>query len=142
MNTNSENPKVGREFQEKVRRWFQKNTEENYALEYPIYIGKPARPHKFDAANESETIVIECKCYTWTDSGNIPSAKLRGLNEAIFYFSFLPNETKKILVMARAVHPKKRETLAEYYFRMNEHLLDDVKIWEFNPDTDEMRMIK
>ena len=141
-NSNSDNPKIGKAFQEKVQNWFAKNRNENFVLEYPIHIGKPARPHNFDVANKSGTTVIECKCYTWTDSGNVPSAKLRGLNEAIFYFSFLPRETEKVLVMSRATHPRRNETLAEYYLRTNGHLLGDVKIWELNLDTNEMRMIK
>ena len=141
-NTNDKNREVGRIFQEKVQRWFAVNRSEAFELERSIYIGVPAHPHKFDIANESETIVIECKCYMWTDAGNVPSAKLRGLNEAVFYFSFLPAETEKILVMARATHPSKSETLAEYYVRTNKHLLSDVKVWEFDIEVDDMRPIE
>ena len=141
-NANSENPRIGREFQEKVKQWFETNAQLHFELEYPILIGLPAKPHKFDIVDESENIVIECKAYTYTSTGNIPSAKLTTLNEAIFYFSFLPSQTKKILVMAYATHPKRKETLAEYYVRINGHLLGDEKVWEFNPDTCEMRMIK
>ena len=43
--------------------------------------------------------------------------------------------------MAYAVHPKKEETLAEYYWRTNSHLFGDVKVMEFNPITQEMRQI-
>ena len=141
MNTNSENPKVGRMFQAKVKQWFEENTNLCFELEHPVCIGKPAKPHKFDIADVDENIVVECKCYTWTDSGNIPSAKLMGLNQAIFYFSFLPSQTEKILVMAYATHPKRSETLAEYYYRTNRHLLGDVKVVEFNSDTNKMRII-
>ena len=112
-----------------------------FEVEHPICIGNPAKPHKFDISDVNERIVIECKCYTWTDTGNIPSAKLRGLNEAIFYFSFLPQGIEKVLVMAYAVHPKKNETLAEYYFRTNGHLLGDVKVMEYNIETNNMRII-
>lgn len=141
MNTNSENPKVGRDFQYKVKEWFEANTNLHFELECPIGIGKPAKPHRFDIADEDENVVIECKCYAWTDAGNIPNAKLKGLNEAIFYFSFLPQKTEKILAMAYSVHPKKTETLAEYFFRTNHHLLGDVKIMELNTLTNEMRII-
>lgn len=141
MNTNSENPRVGKAFQDKVQQWLEKNTQLHFAQEQPILIGTPARPHKFDLVDATESVVIECKCYTWTDSGNIPSAKLRGLNEAVFYFSFLPAETEKLLVMAYAIHPRRSETLAEYYFRTNHHLLGDVKVVEFNVETNEMRHI-
>ena len=142
QNSNSENPKIGREFQEKVKRWLEANERLRFELERPILIGCPAKLHKFDIADKSESMVIECKSYTYTSTGNIPSAKLTTLNEAIFYFSFLPTETKKILIMAYAIHPKRKETLAEYYIRIYGHLLGNVKVWEFNPDNNEMRMIK
>lgn len=141
MNLNSENPRIGKEFQVKVKNWFEDNMGHKFDLEHPILIGHPAKPHKFDVSDTNESIVVECKCYSWTDSGNIPSAKLRGLNEAIFYFSFLPPTTEKILVMSHAIHPKKSETLAEYYYRTNKHLLGDVKIIEFNMHTNFMRII-
>lgn len=141
MNSNSNNPKVGKDFQNKVKQWFETDRNTPLYLEHAINIGTPSRPHKFDISDMDEDLVIECKCYTWTDSGNIPSAKLRGLNEAIFYFSFLPPQTEKILVMAHAVHPQKSETLAEYYYRTNGHLLGDVKLMEFHPTTNTMRLI-
>jgi hypothetical protein len=77
---------VGKDFQDKVKQWFETDTNTPLYLEHAINIGTPSRPHKFDISDMDEDLVIECKCYTWTDSGNIPSAKLRGLNEAIFYF--------------------------------------------------------
>ena len=142
MNKNSDNPKIGKAFQERVKVWFETNSDLDFALEHPIDIGNPSKPHKFDISDKTEKVVIECKCYAWTAAGNIPSAKLTTLNEAIFYFSFLPVKTEKILVMAYATHPKKSETLAEYYFRRNRHLLGDVKIMEFCIDTNEMKTIK
>ena len=44
--------------------------------------------------------------------------------------------------MAYATHPKRKETLAEYYIRTNGHLLGDVKVYEYDSETKEMRMIK
>jgi hypothetical protein len=132
VNSNKDNPRIGRDFQEKVQKWFQKEYKENFETEQGIDIGVPAKSHKFDVANETKTIVVECKCYVWTESGNVPSAKLRGLNEAVFYFSFLPPETEKYLVMARSLHPVSKETLADYYIRTNGHLLGDVKLLEFD----------
>ena len=54
-------------------------------------------------------------------------------NEAVFYLSFLPKETDKSIVMLKATHPRRSETLAEYYFRTNRHLLGNVKVCEFDP---------
>lgn len=141
MNSNSENPRVGRLFQIQVQQWFQAVRKEVYQLEVPIAIGNPAKPHKFDLANSSGKTVVECKCYTWTETGNVPSAKMRSVNEAAFYLSFLSYDVEKCIVMAKATHPRRNETLAEYYYRINHHLLGDIKILEYDTDANEMRLI-
>jgi len=102
--------------------------------EAAIPIGRPPKDHKFDLANTDRSIVAECKCYTWTDSGNVPSAKLMGLDEAVFYFGFLPAETQKILCMKKSVYRGKAETLAEYYVRVRGHLLGDISVFEISDD--------
>ena len=96
-NSNSENTKKGRDFQEKVKEWFEMNAKMHFELEHPILIGQPAKLHKFDIADKSESIVIECKAYAYTITGNISSAKLTTLNEAVFYFSFLAHKNMNIL---------------------------------------------
>ena len=133
-NSNSENPHVGRRFQESVKLILEKKFCTSFEQEAVVAIGKPPKGHKFDLANEDRSIVAECKCYTWTDSGNVPSAKLMGLDEAVFYFSFLPAETKKILCMRKATYREKTETLAEYYVRVHGHLLGDVFVYEIADD--------
>lgn len=133
-NKNSENPHVGRIFQEKVQSLLEKRFRTTFDQEVSIAIGSPPKPHKFDLANIDCSIVAECKCYTWTDSGNVPSAKLMGLDEAAFYFGFLPSETTKILCMKCATYKGKTETLAEYYVRVHGHLLRDVFVYEILDD--------
>ena len=128
-NANSENPHVGRQFQELVQSILEKEYSTSFEQEAVVAIGKPAKDHKFDLANDDRSIVAECKCYTWTDSGNVPSAKL-----AVFYFSFLPVKTKKILCMKKATYRGKTETLAEYYVRVHGHLLGDVFVYEISDD--------
>ena len=135
-NSNSENPHVGRRFQESVKLILEKKFCTSFEPEAVVAIGKPAKNHKFDLANDDRSIVAECKCYTWTDSGNVPSAKLMGLDEAVFYFSFLPTETKKILCMKKATYQGKTETLAEYYVRVHGHLLGDVFVYEITDEGD------
>lgn len=131
---NSDNPKVGREFQEFVRRVLEDKYKVPFYMEPAIPIGTPKKEHKFDLANKDRTIVSECKCYTWTDSGNVPSAKLMGLDEALFYFGFLPDNTIKLLCMKQATYTGKHETLAEYYCRVHGHLLKDVHVMEISED--------
>ena len=131
-NKNSENPIVGKQFQEYVKIVLEKKFNVDFNQEVAIPIGQPPRDHRFDLVNKDQTVVAECKCYTWTDSGNVPSAKLMGLDEALFYFSFLPKETKKLLCMKKSTTPDKSESLAEYYIRVHGHLLRDVEVCEIS----------
>jgi len=99
-----------------------------------IPIGSPLidpseyKNHKFDVVSEDQFIVIECKRHTWTKSMKVPSAKIRSANEAAFYLSLLKGEHKKLIVMLKDYNPNRKETLAEYYYRTNEHLLGDIVV--------------
>ena len=141
MNKNSENPRVGKEFQLAVKEWFEEAYTTSFDVERKIAIGRPAKLHSFDISSLDESIVVECKCYTWTETGNVPSAKMGFTNEAAFYLSFLPDDTDRIIVMQHAEHAKRSETLAEYYFRTNRHLLGKITIYEFDLQTKEMRFV-
>ena len=141
MNSNSENPKVGKVFQISVKDWFERYLCRHFDMEKKIPIGSPAKLHSFDIADELGQIVVECKCYTWTETGNVPSAKMGFVNEAAFYLSFLDSSIDRSIVMAKSTHPKRTETLAEYYFRTNRHLLGDIKILEYDAKNDSMRLI-
>jgi len=131
-NPNSENPRVGRNFQRLVREVFSERYNDDFEMEAEIPIGSPPKNHRFDLANKERSIVVECKCYTWTETGHVPSAKLMGLDEAIFYFGFLPSTAHKIVCMKKAVYPGKTETLAEYYGRIHGHLLGNVSVYEMS----------
>ena len=127
---NSDNPKIGRNFQKLVCELMSQYFETRLEMEVPIDIGNPPKAHRFDCVSSKQKIVIECKCYTWTNAGNIPSAKLMGLNEAVFYMSYLPKDTQKIIAMKKSTYPGKEETLAEYYNRIDGHLLEGIQIVE------------
>lgn len=141
MNLNSENPGVGRRFQEEAASILGEFFRTKFELEKPIPIGSPAKNHKFDCVSENSEIVAECKCYTWTDTGNVPSAKMTALNEAVFYLLFLPEKTIRFIVLKKAVYTKRHETLAEYYSRINNHLLGEVGILEID-DMQKVRIIR
>lgn len=130
--SNCDNPKIGREFQNLVCEILAKYYQKCFTTERSIPIGKPPKEHRFDCVSDDRTIVVECKCYTWTATGNIPSAKLMGLNEAVFYLNYLPTETKKIIAMKKSTYPGKTETLAEYYNRIDGHLLEGIEIIEID----------
>ena len=141
MNSNSDNPKVGKMFLTAVKEWFEKERGVPYNWEEPIPIGNPAKLHKFDLVESTGLIVVECKCYTWTETGNVPSAKMGFINEAAFYLSFLPEAIEKNIVIRKSVHPRRKETLAEYYFRTYRHLLGKIRILEYDTDIKTMKLI-
>ena len=102
--------------------------------EVKISIGEPKTENAFALANEDKSIVIECKNYTWTKAGNVPSAKVSTINEAVLYFSFLDANVRKILCLKKSVHSKRQETLAKYYVRTYGHLLRDITVYEIDGD--------
>ena len=102
--------------------------------EVKISIGEPKIEHAFDLSNGNKSIAIECKNYTWTKAGNVPRAKISTINEAVLYFSFLDANVRKILCLKKSVHPKRQETLAEYYTRTYGHLLRDITVYEIDGD--------
>ncbi|MGI6700761.1 MAG: hypothetical protein ACOX6G_10695 [Christensenellales bacterium] len=139
--SNSDNPKTGAVFQRQVQNWFIRNYQRPFVLEKKIPIGNPPKEHRFDIVDEHDTIIVECKRYVWTESGNVPSAKMGFTNEAAFYLSFLPETCEKYIVMLYSYHEKRRESLAEYYYRTYRHLLGSIKVAEYNPDTDEFHIV-
>ncbi|MBQ8054840.1 MAG: hypothetical protein IJ198_13725 [Lachnospiraceae bacterium] len=140
--SNSDNPINGAIFQKQVLEWFRVHYKVSFSLEKKIPIGNPPKDHKFDIVADNDLIAIECKRYTWTETGNVPSAKMGFTNEAAFYLSFLPDAYKKIIVMLRCYHPKRKESLAEYYYRTYRHLLGNIIVAEFDPDRKSMRFIQ
>lgn len=137
--SNSDNPRIGARFQEEVKEWFEYHYAMPFELEVKIPIGSRLldrsqyKNHKFDIVSEDRSIVIECKCYSWTESGNVPSAKMGFVNEAAFYLSLVNGPRKKIIVMLQSSHPKQRYTLADYYYHTNYHLLGDVIVAQYDP---------
>lgn len=138
---NSNNLRKGTVFQQKVREWFEAVYDKEFELEKKIPIGNPAKDHKFDIVATDGTIVIECKMYTWTETGNIPSAKMGSTNEAAFYLSFLSDIYDKYIVMLKSCHHGRKESLAEYYYRINRHLLGKIKIAEYDLENNVLRII-
>ena len=139
--SNSDNPKNGADFQRAVQRYFIQEYGAGFELEKKIPIGEPAKEHKFDIVDSDKHIVIECKRYTWTETGNVPSAKMGFTNEAAFYLSFLPDTFEKYIVMLSSHHAKRNESLAEYYYRTYRHLIGAIKIAEFDPETKDFIII-
>lgn len=141
MNKNCDNPRVGREFQDLVAKLLSKYYEIAFETEIPLLIGNPAKEHRFDCVSVDRSIAVECKCYTWTHTGNIPSAKAATLNQSVLYAILLPDDVKKVIVLKKARHPKRSETLAEYYYRTYKHLLTGIELLEIDIELYNVRRI-
>lgn len=138
---NSENTKKGRDFEEKARSVL----EEKYGARFQmraINIGMPPKAHKFDLVSEDGNIVVECKNFSWTETGKVPSAKTAFLNQAVLFLSFLPSNTKKIIVLRKDNYSKRAESLAEYYVRTNFFLLNNIAVMELNVNNMTVKEIK
>ena len=137
------NTDVGREFEAKAKEFFARKglqLQENVSIQIGIN-GK--KRHTFDLGNPKEKVLVECKAHTWTEGGNVPSAKITVWNEAMYLFFATPKGYRKVLFVLRHYSSKKRETLAQYYVRTNPHLIpSDVEIWEFEEDTGSANRIK
>ena len=136
-----DNSSRGKVFQIRVRDYFEKKYGTGFEMEKKIPIGDPPKLHRFDIVNLEKKIGIECKRYTWTEAGNVPSGKIGTVNEAAFYLSFLPDDYEKYIVMSYSFNLKRNESLAQYYYRNNRHLLGKTKVAEFDLQTGQFRII-
>jgi hypothetical protein len=127
------NAHVGRDFETKAQQYFTKqglNLKHDVAIEIGI---DKHKLHKFDLGNEQKKVIVECKAHKWTESDNVPSAKLTVWNEAMLFFHVAPSGYRKILFILRDFSRKRNETLGEYYIRTNSHLIPkDVEMWEYD----------
>lgn len=140
MNANSDNTRKGKEFQFRARQALGKVFGFEFDLEVKLLIGNPPKTHTFDLASVNRMVVAECKAYTWTEGGNVPSAKITTLREAANYLLQLPADTITLIVMDRHCHPVKGEALADYFARLNSHLLGQVSLLELS-SADTLRLV-
>jgi hypothetical protein len=138
--SDSDNFQKGADFQRSVQEYFIREYGAGFELEKKIGIGTPKKDHKFDIVLENK-IAIECKRYTWTKTGNVPSAKIGFINEAAFYLSFLPDTYEKYIVILCSYHVNRDESLAEYYYRTNQHLLGKTKVAEYDPENRTFKIV-
>lgn len=132
---NKNNPKKGRDFELRCQKILSNYFNMKFDHQAKIDIGNPAKSHDFDLASLDRKIVCECKYYSWTVTGKTPSAKLTTIDQAVWYFSFL-DDCEKIILVRKSPHPKRGETLGAYYVRTKRHLLRDVHIWEIDDEED------
>ncbi len=142
MKKNSDNTRRGREFQELAASVLGRHWNIDLELEVSFEIGNPPKGHKFDMASTDRKVIGEAKNFTWTVSGNMPSAKMGFVNQAVFYMSFLPHDITRFVVMPRDIRPRTgEEALADYYYRTYRHLLGGVKIVEIDTSNNAVRVL-
>jgi hypothetical protein len=127
------NTEVGREFEEAAHIFFEASGIK-LTRDFVAPVGfKLKKSHKFDLGSENPPILVECKSYTWTSGGNSPSAKIRGMNEVMLYFSVAPPHYRKILFLLKHMHQRSGVSLASHYVKNQGHLIGPgVEVWEFD----------
>lgn len=137
------NAQVGRDFEQTATAILARqgvHVEHNFAVE--VGIGPIRKRHSFDLGSDNPPVLVECKSHRWTTGGNVPSAKLTVWNEAMYYFACSPKGFRKILFVLRDERETTGETLAQYYVRVNSHLIpENVEIWEFDPSNDAVHVL-
>lgn len=139
------NAHAGREFEADALTYFTEKEGLRLFPSFSVLLGASAlrKLHRFDFGNDDPSVLIECKSHKWTESGNMPSAKVTLWNEAMYYFHLAPVHFRKILFVLEARHDRQPETLAEYYVRINGHLIPNgVSIIEFNSISRAARYVK
>jgi hypothetical protein len=128
------NAHVGRAFELAAQAFFKsKRLRLDRSVKISVGIEYVTKEHSYDLGNTKRKVIVECKCHTWTESGNVPSAKLAVWNEAMYYFVVAPRGYRKIMFVLRDYSKRRKETLAEYYMRTHRHLIPtDVEFWEYD----------
>ena len=132
------NTGVGRSFEALAQTFFKANEGIDLVESFPVEIGVSAskKAHRFDLGSSHPALLVECKSHTWTETGNMPSAKMTVWNEAMYYFHVAPPEFRKIMFVLKHHNPRRGLTLASYYLRTHAHMVPDgVEVWEFDTDT-------
>ena len=91
------------------------------------------KDHSFDLGDPNKKIIVECESHTWTETGNVPSAKITAWVQASYFFHAAPTGYRKIMFVLRDFSEKRDETLGQYFLRTSSHLVPaDVEFWEFD----------
>lgn len=129
------NTQVGKDFEAKVKAFLESTLGLSLTGNFSLQIGIAGQKkgHNFDLGNEADKIIVECKAHKWTEGNNVPSAKMRAWNEAMFFFHAAPEGYRKMLFVIKDFSEKHGETLGNYYLRTNPHLIPNgVEVWEYD----------
>jgi hypothetical protein len=128
------NAHVGAEFERVAKEYLaQHGVHTKSGHKVSIGVRQRRKNHGFDLGSHEPSVVVECKSHRWTEGGRVPSAKVAVWNEAMYYFSLLPETTRRILFVLHHRRNGSGESLVEYYLRTCGHLAQPgVEIWEYN----------
>jgi hypothetical protein len=90
-----ENAAKGKKFQSLAANVLSQHFGTEFLTEKEFPIGHPPKLHKFDLVSSDLRFVGESKNYSWTETGNISSAKMGFINEAVFYLHHLPSDKQR-----------------------------------------------
>jgi hypothetical protein len=126
------NTQAGNDFEAAARAFF---SQQGIALvnnfSVPVGVGEAKKMHRFDLGSENPRVLVECKSHTWTQGGNMPSAKMTVWNEAMYYFHVAPENYRKIFFVLK--HNRREQSLAAYYLKTHGHLVPNgVELWEYD----------
>lgn len=129
------NTQVGIDFENKVYQYFlNKGISLKKQMKVPIGINAK-KDHAFDLGND--TILVECKSQTWTESGNVPSAKIKNWSDAMFSFYLAPKSYKKFFIVEMSFNQNKCQSLLEYFMEHYYYLIpEDVILVDYYTDND------
>ncbi len=139
------NAHAGREFEREASEYFLRAESLTLTSGFTVDIGvgTDKKAHGFDLGRENPPVLVECKSHNWTETGNMPSAKVTVWNEAMYFFHLAPPHFRKVLFVLRAEHSSRKETLAEYYVRLYSHLIPKgVSIVEYDSKSGRARCLK
>ena len=112
------NAHVGKDFERRAQEFFAgKSLRLVPDLSVSEWINRIKKPHRFDLGNKEKKIIVECKSHTWTEGGNVPSAKMISWNETMYLFVAAPASYRKILsffgIIARREKKPWHNTISE-----------------------------
>ena len=139
------NAHVREDFERRIMKNFNANKSLKLNPKYKLKIGiNKKKEHEFDLGYDGDgnKIVVECKSHTWTSSDKVPSAKLTVWNEAMYYFTLVPNDYRKIFCVLKSYSQKRKMTLAQYYVERYFHLIpENVEIFEYDYEEDRLERL-
>jgi len=128
------NTHVGRDFVDVAKTFFSsKGIKLQNNIRISIGVEEKHKEHSYDLGSYNNKIIVECKSHKWTESDEVPSAKLTVWNQEMYYFHLSPKEYRKIFFIIRDYSKYRKETLGEYYLRIHSHLIPQgVEFWEYD----------